>query len=370
MSRTRITPPRRVQRVMLVAALAATPLWSAPGVAVASNGHHQGSPAFTEVNLISNVPGRAAVTDPLVVNAWGLALSPTSPLWIANNGTNTASIYAGGVGGATPTPIFAVTIPGGAPTGQAFNGSSDFVVTGPGGSGPARFLFVSEDGDVTGWNPTADFNNAIVAAHVDGANYKGLAIGQSAFGRFLLAANFSDARIDVFDAHFNHMPLPAGVFSDPGLPAGYAPFDVAILDGHVYVAYALVDPATNDEVAGRGLGFVDVYSLSGQLEKRLVKRGPLNAPWGLEIAPDSFGKFAGDLLVGNFGDGRINVFDRSTGHFEGTIQGADGAPIVIDGLWALLRGTASTGGTDAVWFSAGPDEEANGLVGQIRPATG
>jgi uncharacterized protein (TIGR03118 family) len=266
-----------------------------------------------------------------------------------------------------------VTIPGGAPTGQAFNGTSGFVVTGSGGSGPARFLFVSEGGDLVGWNPTADpvvagQSTASVARHVDGAIYKGLTLATTAFGSFLLAADFHNARIDVFDTSFNLIQPAAPFFTDPALPAGYAPFDVAVLGGKIYVSYAKQDAAAEDEVAGPGKGFVDVYSGFGLLERRLASRGPLNAPWGMEIAPASFGKFVGDLLVGNFGDGRITAIDRRSGHVDGQLRDLRGKPIEIDGLWALLRGTATTGGTDAVWFSAGPDDEANGLVGQIRPA--
>jgi uncharacterized protein (TIGR03118 family) len=360
--------------VATVTAVVALPVLAASGVATAATDPANARRAFTEVDLISNIPGRAAVTDAHVQNAWGLALGPATPLWVANNGTNTATLYAGGVGGATPTVVpLVVTIPGGAPTGQAFNGASGFVVTGPGGSGPARFLFVSEGGDLVGWNPTADpvvagQSTASLARHVDGAIFKGLTLATTAFGSFLLAADFHNARIDVFDTSFNLIQPPAPFFTDPALPAGYAPFDVAALDGKIYVSYAKQDAAAEDEVAGPGKGFVDVYSGFGLLERRLVSRGPLNAPWGLEIAPASFGKFAGDLLVGNFGDGRITAVDRRSGHVDGQLRDLRGKPIEIDGLWALLRGTATTGGTEAVWFSAGPNEEADGLVGQIRPA--
>ena len=358
----------------VVAGVVAVPVLAAAGAATAAEEPANARPAFTEVDLVSNIPGRAAVTDANVQNAWGLALSATSPLWVANNGSNTSTLYAGGVGGATPTVVpLVVTIPGGAPTGQAFNGTNGFVVTGPGGSGPARFLFVSEEGDVVGWNPTADpvvagQSTASVARHVDGAIYKGLTLATTAFGSFLLAADFHNARIDVFDTSFNPIQPAAPFLTDPALPAGYAPFNVAALDGKIYVAYAQQDADAEDEVAGPGTGFVDVFNGFGLLERRLVSRGPLNAPWGLEIAPPSFGKFAGDLLVGNFGDGRITAVDRRTGHVDGQLRDARGKPLEIDGLWALLTGTATTGGTDTVWFSAGPNEEADGLVGQIRPA--
>jgi uncharacterized protein (TIGR03118 family) len=205
--------------------------------------------------------------------------------------------------------------------------------------------------------------------HVAGAVFKGLAISNTTFGSFLLAADFHNARIDVFDGKFRQIPLPPGIFfHDPRLPKGYAPFDVMVSGDKVYVAYAKQDAAGKDEVDGDGLGFVDVYTNFGVTVHRVASRGPLNAPWGLAFAPASWGSLAGDLLVGNFGDGRINAYDGD--HFEGQLRGANGKPITIDGLWALLPGTANTGGVGTMWFSAGPDGEANGLVGQLMPATG
>jgi uncharacterized protein (TIGR03118 family) len=357
-------------RAAVAAVVVALPVWAVPGVASASDEQHRNQPAFTEVDLVSNVPDLAAVPDDHVKNAWGLALGPTTPLWVANNGTDTATIYRGGLGGAPPTIAPLVVSVQGGPTGQAFNGTSDFAVSGPLGSGPALFLFVTEGGDVLGWSPAADGTHALLGRHVEGAIYKGLALASTPFGNFLLAADFHNGRIDVFDKEFNRIQLPQPFFTDRRLPSGYAPFNVAVRDGEVYVAYAQQDADAKDEVAGPGKGFVDVFNGFGLLERRLVSHGPLNAPWGLEIAPASFGDFAGDLLVGNFGDGRITAVNRRTGHVDGQLSDVHGRPIEIDGLWALLRGTATTGGTDAVWFSAGPNDEANGLVGQIRPATG
>jgi uncharacterized protein (TIGR03118 family) len=325
-------------------------------------------PAFTEVDEVSDIPGRAALTDPDVVNPWGLALSPTSPLWVANNGTNTATLYAGGSGGTAVTKAaLTVSVPGGAPTGQVFNDTAEFVVTGPaGGSGPARFLFASEGGEITGWNPAAAPTTAIVAASSHKAVYKGLALLHTGAGAYLLATDFHHARIDVYDGHFQRLHLP-GAFTDEGLPHGYAPFNVAVLGDGIYVSYAKQGEGA-DEVDGPGLGFVDRYNAFGQLQQRIASRGALNAPWGMAIAPASFGAMAGHLLVGNFGDGRINCYS-STGGFDGQLSDSTGTPIAIDGLWALLPGTANTGGTDAVWFSAGLDDESHGLVGLIRPAS-
>jgi len=229
-------------------------------------------------------------------------------------------------------------------------------------------MFVSEDGDLTAWNPTASRTAAITEAHLDGAIYKGLALLHTAAGPFLLAADFHNGRIDVFDKQFQRIPAAGRLFTDRSLPRGYAPFNVAVLGDAVYVAYAKQDADRADEVAGAGLGFVDRFAAFGRFAHRIASHGPLNAPWGLAIAPDSFGRFAGDLLVGNFGDGRISVYDSRTGNFRGQLRNADRKPIEIDGLWALKPGTAASGGTDRIWFSAGTDDEAHGLVGLIGPA--
>jgi uncharacterized protein (TIGR03118 family) len=342
---------------LMLGALAAAPVNAAPP-----------TNRYDEVDLVSDVPGRAQLTDPLVVNPWGLALSPTSPLWVANNGTGTATLYRGASG---PTPItkvaLEVAVSGGAPTGQVFNGTTSFVVSGSVGSGPARFLFVSEGGDVTGWTPAAEPTTAVVAAHTPDAVYKGLALVQRATGPQLLAADFHHGRIDVFDAAFHPVTDPTA-FIDPALPAGYAPFNVFTTGGFVYVAYAKQDAATEDEVAGHGFGFVDRFDLSGHGVHRVASHGKLNAPWGMAIAPASFGPYAGALLVGNFGDGRIGAY--SGDEFLGQLRDRDNRPIEIDGLWALLPGTATSGGTDGVWFSAGIDDEQHGLVGLLRQATG
>jgi uncharacterized protein (TIGR03118 family) len=327
------------------------------------------APRITQINQVSDQAGVANLQDPDLVNAWGLALSPTSPLWVANNGSETSTLYAGGVGGAAATKAALVVGVPGDPSGQVFNGGTDFVVTGAGGgSGPARFIFDTEGGDILGWNPTANPTQAISAVHIDGAVFKGLAIANTTFGSFLLAADFSNARIDVFDGQFRQIPLPPGIFfHDPRLPAGYAPFDVMVSGDKVYVSYAKQDATKENNVAGVGLGFVDVYTNFGVTVQRLVTRGLLNAPWGMAFAPDSWGSLAGDLLVGNFGDGHITAYNGD--HFEGLLRGTDGRPLSIDGLWALLPGTANTGGVGTLWFSAGPADETHGLLGQLIPSS-
>ena len=356
-------PTRTTWRGLAVGATALLAL----AAAAPASAHPGPPPRFAEVDQVSDQPGHAKLTDTSVVNAWGLSFTATSPLWVSNNVTGNSTLYAGGVGGATVTKAgLTVAVPGG-PTGQAANPGTDFSVTGPVGSGPARFLFVTLSGDVRGWTPAADGTNALLGQHVDGAVFTGMAAISTSFGSFLLAADFRNGRIDVFDGQFRQIPLPPAVFfHDPKLPKGYAPFNVMVSGDKVYVAYAKQGP-DGRSAAGRGLGFVDVYTDFGVTVHRLASRDSLNAPWGMAFAPASFGALAGDLLVGNFGDGRINVFDGD--HSEGQLRGVDGKPVTIDGLWALLPGTASTGGVDALWFSAGPDHETHGLVGQLTPAS-
>jgi uncharacterized protein (TIGR03118 family) len=360
--RSRVRASRRYAAIGAAAALLVL------GIGVPASAHNGPAPRFTETDQVSDQAGKAKITDPNLVNAWGLALSPTSPLWVANNGTDTATLYAGGLNGAAVTkPALTVAVAGG-PTGQVFNGGTDFVVTGPSGSGAARFIFDTEAGDILGWSPAANPNTAILGKHVDGAIFKGLAIANTTFGSFLLAADFHNARVRVFDGQFREIPLPPDIFfHDPRLPKGYAPFNVMVSGDKVYVAYARQDAAAEDEVAGDGLGFVDVYTNFGVTVHRVASRGPLNAPWGLAFAPANWGSLAGDLLVGNFGNGRISAFDGD--HFEGQLRGTDGRTLAIDGLWALLPGTANTGGVGTVWFSAGPDDESHGLLGQLAPAS-
>ena len=321
---------------------------------------------FDQVNAVSDQPGVAPILDPQLVNPWGLALSPTSPVWVANNNSGRATLYRGG-GGGTPFAKVAleVTVVNGAPTGQVFNGTTSFQVPTPLGPRPAIFIFDSQTGDITGWNP-ANGTTAVVAAHSDDAIYTGLALLQTPDGPFLLAADFHHARIDVFDSNWNLVDV-GSAFTDPSLPASYGPFNVQVLGGAVYVAYALQDEDGQEEVAGHNLGFVDKYTNFGQTVQRIASRGNLNAPWGLAIAPASFGKYTGALLVGNFGDGKIGAY--TDGDYLGLLRDANNEVIAIDGLWALLPGTAASGGTDAVWFSAGPDGETHGLLGVLRPAS-
>jgi uncharacterized protein (TIGR03118 family) len=360
---------RRFVRTFGIAVMAVT-----GAVTTATPAYANEKPApnsYVQHNLVSDLTGIADITDKSLVNPWGLAQGPSTPAWVADNGTNVATLYRG------DDPVqkvpLTVTIPGDGPTGQVFNPTSGFVVSdGNGHSGPAAFIFDSESGDITGWSPAVPppppSTQAWVGVHVPNAIYKGLALASGATGPLLYAANFHAATIDVFDATFTQVHL-GGTFTDPNLPRGYAPFNIALLDGRLYVSYARQDADAEDELAGPGRGFVDVFDTSGHLLRRLITHGLLNAPWGMTIAPDDFGRFGGDLLVGNFGDGRIHAYDARSGHFAGTLRDTNSRPIVIDGLWALMFGNGTSADTNALLFSAGIEDEEHGLYGVITPST-
>jgi uncharacterized protein (TIGR03118 family) len=335
-----------------------------------------GPSRYTQVNLVSDVPGAAEVTDPNLVNAWGASYLGTSPLWVSDNGKDVTTLYAGGVHGSPQTiNQLVVSLPGGAPTGQVSNPTTSFVVhDDTGASAAARFLFVGESGHLTGWAPnvggggTVPSTHAVDAVVTPGAVYKGLAMGGPASAPMLYAADFSAGTVDVYNGLFQRV-ITSGNFHDPRLPAGYGPFNVMVSGDNVYVAYAKQDADREDEVAGAGKGRVDVFTLQGELVKRLAAHRTLNAPWGMTIAPAGFGTFAGDLLVGNFGDGLIHAYDPTSLALHGILRGAHGKPIRIDGLWALLPGNGTEAGTDQVIFTAGPQDEQHGLLGTLS-ATG
>ncbi len=346
------------------------------GPASADGGDHQPGNMFKQTNLVSDLANQGAViVDPDLQNAWGLAMSATSPIWVSDNASGVATLYSIPAGGATATKLgLTVTVPGGrtssgdgpSPTGQVFNGGTGFVVTSATGSGPARFIFDSESGQITGWNPAAGATVAQLVSSSPTAVYKGLTIATSDAGTMLYATNFHDGTVDVFDSNW-HMVQTAGGFMDKSIPAGYAPFGIQELNGLIYVSYAKQNAAKHDDLAGEGRGFVDVFTTNGFRVERLVSRGELDSPWGLTVAPSSFGRFGGDLLVGNFGDGHINAYDPFNGRFMGTLRDSYGKEITIDGLWALTFGTASTGGTGTLLFSAGINGEKDGLLGSINP---
>ncbi|WP_327090815.1 TIGR03118 family protein [Nonomuraea sp. NBC_01738] len=315
---------------------------------------------FDVVNLVSDTKGRAPITDPKLVNPWGLAMGKT--LWVSDTGTGSATVYSGAgnnSGNARKEPA-EVAIPGGAPTGQVVNPGDGFLVKGK----PATFLFASPSGAITGWNAEADPANAIIAAFTRGADYKGLALMRTDEGAFLLAADFAGG-VHVFDDDFRRVRLRQRQFRDPFLPAGYHPFNVAVVNGSVWVASALRDRETGKPVAGRGKGFLSRFDATGRLTGR-ISRGALNAPWAVTAAPRGFGGYAGALLVGNFGDGTIQAYRH--GRRMGALAGRDGRPITLPGLWDLEPGTAANGGENALWFAAGPDGGKHGLLGLIRPS--
>jgi uncharacterized protein (TIGR03118 family) len=346
-----------VRATVAAAMLAAILVVGVPASAAPAN-------AYTVTPLVSDQGGPGVLSDAHVVNAWGLTAGQTAagptPWWIVNNGDDSSTLY----NAATNTiPSLVVSVPGG-PTGIVFNGdTSNFAL--PSG-GAARFIFDNEDGVLQGWNggtaaqvPTQDA--------VSGAIYKGLAIAQTASGPHLFAADFHNAQVNVFDGSW-HLVQNAG-FSDPSLPDGYAPFGIQTIGSRVFVSYARQDEDAEDEVAGQGLGFVDAYDTSGNLLARVAQHGQLNAPWGLAWAPESFGRFGGDLLVGNFGDGQINAYQEvGNGHFEhaGELHAGNGSQLAIDGLWALQFGLGGNSGSPGtLFFTAGPDDESHGLFGSI-----
>jgi uncharacterized protein (TIGR03118 family) len=339
--------------------------------------------AYRQINLVSDQPGHAALTDPDLVNAWGLAASPGtnsmpgSPLWVSDNGTDKTTLYAHNP--TPPPPVIKVplivSITGAAPTGAVFNSdSSAFIVRDKmGNSGSSLFIFDTENGTIDGWSPGVNPNGSnpstmTEVARNNGANavYKGLAIAQRSNGKtYLYATNFRSGRVEAYNSRFKPVELPGGLFVDPQLPAGYGPFGIAEINGKLYVTFAKQDATLHDDVAGPGHGFVDVFTNDGAFVRRLVTRGALNSPWGLALAPPSFGRFGGDLLVGNFGNGHINVYNPTTGRGLGQLQRPNGRPVVIDGLWGLRFGNGNAAKTGQLVFSAGPDDESHGLLGKI-----
>jgi len=335
------------------AALAPPSSWSRPARAE----------RFLVTNLVTDDPSvnPARLTDPLLKNAWGVSATSASPFWVSANGSGLALLYQVNPATNAPTKVpLEVTIPGdGSVTGQVVNPVSSAF------NGDV-FLFVSEDGTISGWRGALGTSAETLVTGLPSNVYKGTASADINGHGYLLAANFHAGTIDVLKGDENAPDL-TGRFTDPNLPAGFAPFGIQRLGDTIYVTYALQDADGRDDVAGDGNGFVSAFDLQGNFLDRVGSRGKLNSPWGLAIAPDSFGTFAGDLLVGNFGDGRINVFDPTSHDFLGQLSDANGQPIVIDGLWGLMVGNGvAAGDVDKVYFTAGPNDEAHGLFGVIQ----
>jgi uncharacterized protein (TIGR03118 family) len=353
---------RRIAAVVGLAAVALAALVG--GGSAAASGTH----GFRQINLVSDIPGKAQITDSHLVNPWGLAFGPTTPIWVSDNGTDVATLYTGGTGGMPPNIVpLVVSVPQGAPTGQVFNGTNGFQLSiGDGMRQPARFIVDSEAGVISAWtnaNPLpTQFRQKLA---VPGAVFKGLAIGFFDGHPAVYATDFAGGRVDVVDAHFHLLSTP-GAFRDPMVPMSYHPFGIETIGNRVVVTYAKTQMGSTDEAHGPGFGFVAVFTQNGQLVKHLVSHGALNAPWGLARAPVGFGRFGGDLLVGNFGDGRINAYDMQTGMWEGVLRRPSGRPVAIDGLWALKFGNGVFGGPRDLVFSAGLDDESHGLLGELR----
>jgi uncharacterized protein (TIGR03118 family) len=362
---------------------------------------------YQQTNLVSNVPvtPAASVTDPNLQNAWGLVHGPTTPWWISNNAGGTSTLYnTSGLNpenpaGQTPAPVLvpvtivALNAPGGAPgngvkipnapsqpapgspTSVMYNGSTTDFLLAPGK--PAVFLFVTEDGTIQGWNsgvnPTTaviEVDNSQVPNKNNGAVYKGATIAEIGGSEYILAANFRSGRIDVFDSNFKPVSVPQEAFHDDGIPQGFAPFNVQGIGPNIYVTFAQQDSAKHDPVAGAGLGYVVVFDGHGKNIAHLEHGDWFNAPWGVVLAPADFGEFSHTLLVGNFRGGTVAAFNPRTGRFMGNVLNAGGSTVNIDGLWALAFGNGGASGPGStLFFTAGPDNETNGLFGTLTPVT-
>lgn len=343
--------------------LAASTVVIATLAAVADEDHGQ---RYKQINLVSDQPGVALLQDPHLVNAWGISFGPTNPFWVSANGTGLSTLYmvtrdASGMLQVSKRSL-EVTIPGdGTPTGQVFNNTAGF--------NKDVFLFVSEDGTISGWRGALG-STAETLVPASTAVYKGITLAPTAGGTVLLAANFSNGTIDEFDGNLNLL----GQFHDTQAPAGYAPFNVQNVGGIIFVTFAKQDADKHDDVAGPGNGLIDLFDADSGAFTRFVtgrdaggKLREINSPWGIAVAPASFGEHGDELLVGNFGSGTIMTFD-SRGRFRGLLRATDNHPLVIDGLWGLTFGNGTNAGTpDTLFFSAGPDGESHGLFGAIEP---
>jgi uncharacterized protein (TIGR03118 family) len=353
---------------------------AAPAVAFASPGQHHAprqDVTLKQVNLASDVPGLAQLTDPNLKNPWGNSLSPASPLWVSNQGSDNATLFSIAPGSSTATKSAAVRVTMAdsvlGPSGQVANPGTSFVLSNGTVSAPAAFIFATLDGHIEAWSPTVDphVGNAEDKVNDPGSAYTGLAIASTPQGERLFSPDFAQGTVDVFDSAFKEVKLAPGQFRDPQLPPGFLPFNTQALNGDIFVTYDKADPATHRQAVGAGLGVVDEFSTDGRLISRIASGGALNAPWGMAIAPRGWGAAAGSLLVGNFGDGRINIIARQGNHFAHQITGqiqdtSTGKPFTEPGLWGIRPGTAVTGGTDALLFTAGINHEQDGLLGVLR----
>jgi uncharacterized protein (TIGR03118 family) len=318
---------------------------------------------YVQTNLVSDIPGMAPTIDSNLKNPWGMTASPTGPFWVSDNNTGVSTLYKGS---GTIVPLV-VTIPaagggpGGSPSGIVFNGTGGFQVSQGGNSGSAFFIFATEDGTISGWNPGVNLTNAVIAVNnsSSGALYEGLALANNGSGNFLYATNFTAGTIDVFNSQFQPATL-SGSFTDPNLPAGYTPYGIQPLNGNLYVTYVPSNFSSG--------GLIDVYDTNGNFQQRLVAGGNLDFPWGMTIAPGNFGKFSNALLVGNLFDGHINAYNPNSGAFRGQLDLTDGTPFTEPGLWSLRFGNdGAAGSSHTLFFTAGINGYADGLLGSLTP---
>lgn len=345
------------------------------------------SPLVDSNGIVHVVP--SAQVDPNLVNPWGVGESPRSPFWVSDNGAGKSTLY--NTAGTRQSLVVSIPKPGdplgssGAPTGLVFNSSGGgFTITGVDSSNmptskPAIFLFSTEDGTILGWNPGVNppgfdpakkGTYAIIAVDnsSSGAVYKGLAIAADAMGNTLIyVTNFRAGTVETYNTSWKPA-LTADAFRDPTLPRGYAPFNIVPISGKMYVTYAVQDALKHDDVAGMSHGIVDTFDLAGENMVRFAQHGQLDSPWGITVAPASFGSIAGDILIGNFGNGHVNIFDPNTREFVDKLRDPHGQAIVIDGLWTLTVGNGGSGGDkNTVYFTAGPNMETDGLFGSLSP---
>lgn len=325
---------------------------------------------YTQTDLTADVASVASVPnlDPNLVNSWGLTRATGSPWWVADNGTGLSTLYDGG--GVPQSLVVTIPPPKGkegpsAPTGTVFNFTNGFNLE---PTAKAIFIFVTEDGTIAGWNPTINLTNAVRRVNrPNDAIYKGVAIAQVGSAARLYASNFKSGRVDVFDGGWHLLSLKAGAFVDPMLPPDYAPFGIQNVGGNIVITFAHRPPGSKDEDHGPGLGYVTIFDTNGNVIQRLAHGNYFNAPWGIAMSGADFGVFSHRLIIGNFGNGGIHAFDPITGKLAGTLLDASGSEVLIDGLWALEfgGGTANSGPANAMFFTAGPDEESHGLFGML-----
>jgi uncharacterized protein (TIGR03118 family) len=341
------------------------------------NDHDDSKETYAVHGLVSDGMVPADHVDPSLRNSWGIAFNPNGAVWVADNQTNTATLYDG-MGNKVPLgPFPEVHLPSAtngaaSPTGIVFNPSSDFTITENGVTMSAVFMFAGENGTIMAWAPGIDLGNAfgVFDDKSGGAIYKGLAFGRNGLQNLLFATDFHNSRIDVFDKTFTRLKLP-GTFTDPGIPHDYAPFGINNIQGNLYVTYARQDAKRADDVPGAGFGFVDVFDTNGNLIRRVATRGALNAPWGTAMAPADFGKFSNRLLVSNFGDGTINAYDPATGAFLGQLHTSDAQVLKIANVWGLSFGNGVLNQpTNSLFFTSGPGREQHGLYGRIDSVGG